>query len=176
MGDLQVVQFFCRLGANCVEFLQDPQNSIEILKDEDLNLDPGPGEKFVQITPQRIRLKLRPGVDFQFTLQVAQAKQYPVDLYYLMDLSNSMSDDKDTIVKMGEELIKAVKNVTSDFQIGFGSFVDKEVMPFISLVPRDNCQLDSGCPAPYSFQHQMSLSSNSAEFQNKVAAANISGM
>lgn len=155
--------------------MQDPQNSIEIIQDDPLNLDPGPGQKFVQISPQKVKLRLRPGIDFQFTLEVAQAKQYPVDLYYLMDLSNSMSDDKETIVQMGDVLIEAVRNITKDFQIGFGSFVDKEVMPFISLLPRDNCQLDYGCPAPYSFQHQMSLSSNSREFQEKVAKAPISG-
>ena len=44
----------------------------------------------------------------------------------------------------GDEIVYAVQNVTRDFQIGFGSFVDKEVMPFISMVPQDNCQFDSG--------------------------------
>ena len=83
------------------------------------------------------------------SLSVAHAREFPVDLYYLMDLSNSMSDDKDTIVRMGQELVYAIQNITRDFQIGFGSFVDKEVMPFISLVPQDNCQLDTGCPQPY---------------------------
>ncbi len=148
---------------------------MQILKDEGLNLDPKDGSDFVLVSPQRIKLKLRPGLDFEFRLEVAQAKQYPLDLYYLMDLSNSMSDDKDTIVRLGAELIKAVRDVTQDFQIGFGSFVDKEVMPFISLVPQDNCQSDGGCPSPYSFQHQMDLSPDASTFQAKVAAANISG-
>ena len=42
---------------------------------------------------------MRPNRTSKFTFGVIQAKQYPVDLYYLMDLSNSMSDDKDTIGK-----------------------------------------------------------------------------
>ena len=132
-------------------------------------------QRFVQISPQHVRLKLRPNLTSKLTFEVAQAKQYPVDLYYLMDLSNSMSDDKETIVKMGQELVFAVQNITRDFQIGFGSFVDKEVMPFISLVPQDNCQTDSGCPQPYSFQHQMSLSPDARQFVQKVAKAPISG-
>ena len=32
-----------------------------------------------------------------------------------------------------------------------------------------------GCPQPYSFQHQMSLSPDALEFQQKVAKAPISG-
>lgn len=30
-----------------------------------------------------------------------QAENYPVDLYYLMDLSNSMEDDKDNLAQLG---------------------------------------------------------------------------
>jgi len=107
--------------------------------------------------------------------RVAQAKDYPVDLYYLMDLSNSMSDDRDNVVKLGRELALAVQNITDDFQIGFGSFVDKEVLPFVSLVKKQNCQLESGCPDPYAFRHQMSLAPDAGLFQKRVAAAPISG-
>ena len=101
MGMIAKTQFFSffRLaeGANCAGFLQDPQNRIQIIEDKPLNLDPQNNQDFVQITPQKIKLFLRPGIDFQFNFKVARAKQFPVDLYYLMDLSNSMSDDKETI-------------------------------------------------------------------------------
>ena len=33
---------------------------------------------------------------------MSQSQDYPVDLYYLMDLSNSMSDDRENIVRQGE--------------------------------------------------------------------------
>ena len=92
-------------GANCLKYLEYPENSIEIIKDDELNLDPEEGQEFVQITPQKIKLKLRPGIDFDFSFEVAQSKDYPVDLYYLMDLSNSMSDDKETIVRMGNLIL-----------------------------------------------------------------------
>ncbi len=39
-------------------------------------------------------LKLRVGQPEDLKLKFAQAENYPVDLYYLMDLSNSMKDDK----------------------------------------------------------------------------------
>ena len=88
-----------------MKYLEYPENSIEIIKDDELNLDPEEGQEFVQITPQKIKLKLRPGIDFDFSFEVAQSKDYPVDLYYLMDLSNSMSDDKETIVRMGNLIL-----------------------------------------------------------------------
>ena len=75
------------------EFIQDPDNQIEIPTGWDLPLTTGEiieGQRFVQISPQKVRLKLRPNRTSKFTFGVIQAKQYPVDLYYLMDLSNSM--------------------------------------------------------------------------------------
>ena len=93
-----------------MKYLEYPENSIEIIKDDELNLDPEEGQEFVQITPQKIKLKLRPGIDFEFSFEVAQSKDYPVDLYYLMDLSNSMSDDKETIVRMGNLILSVFLN------------------------------------------------------------------
>ena len=74
------------------------------------------------------------GEEQTIRFSVAQAEQYPVDQYYLMDLSNSMSDDRDNIVKLGGELATAIEGITKDYRIGFESFVDKEVLPYISLV------------------------------------------
>ena len=89
-----------------------------------------------------------PGQEARVSFRVVAAEQYPVDIYYLMDLSNSMSDDRENVVKLGGELASAIRNITGDFRIGFGSFVDKEVAPFISLVAEKNCQQDR-CPQPY---------------------------
>lgn len=56
----------------------------------------------MQLKPQKIKIRLRPGVSHRVELQYRQAEDYPVDLYYLMDLSNSMSDDKDKLALLGE--------------------------------------------------------------------------
>ncbi len=111
---------------------------------------------------------------------MSQSQDYPVDLYYLMDLSNSMSDDRENIVRqgrilctlyscfeqdipthnlckiltpwcrLGEDLATAIEKITRDYTIGFGSFVDKELLPYISLKPGENCQQKGGkCPPPY---------------------------
>lgn len=69
-------------------------------------------------------------------MSYAQAQDYPVDLYYLMDLSKSMEDDKDKLSKLGDLLSDTMRNITSNFRLGFGSFVDKVLMPYVSTVPK----------------------------------------
>lgn len=64
-----------------------------------------------------------------------QAEDYPVDLYYLMDLSKSMEDDKEKLSALGDHLAQTMRNMTSKFMLGFGSFVDKVVMPYVSTIP-----------------------------------------
>lgn len=68
-------------------------------------------------------------------MKYTQAEDYPVDLYYLMDLSRSMYDDKEKLSMLGDQLASTMKRITSNFRLGFGSFVDKVVMPFVSTVP-----------------------------------------
>lgn len=69
-------------------------------------------------------------------IEYAQAEDYPVDLYYLMDLSNSMKDDKQKLSDLGQLLVESMSNITNNFRLGFGSFVDKVVMPYVSMVPK----------------------------------------
>lgn len=68
-------------------------------------------------------------------IEFAQAEDYPVDLYYLMDLSNSMKDDKQKLSDLGQLLVESMSKITSNFNLGFGSFVDKVVMPYVNMAP-----------------------------------------
>lgn len=76
--------------------------------------------------------------DEVYNLQVnyARAEDYPVDLYYLMDLSKSMEDDKNKLSSLGAEIAREMRGITSNFRLGFGSFVDKVLMPYVSTVPK----------------------------------------
>jgi len=38
---------------------------------------------------------------YKFTVQFRQAENYPVDLYYVMDMSASMKDDKVRLAQLG---------------------------------------------------------------------------
>lgn len=44
------------------------------------------------------------------------AKNYPLDLYYLMDLTWSMKDDKETLVSLRDDLPEMLKNLTDNFR------------------------------------------------------------
>lgn len=57
-------------------------------------------------------------------------ENFPVDLYFLMDLSYSMYYSKATLAKLGHELARAMRNLTTNFRLGFGSFIDKVETPY----------------------------------------------
>lgn len=56
--------------------------------------------------------------------------KHPLDLYYLMDVSGSMHDDRDNLVSLSSNLIDTLKSLTPNFRIGYGSFIDKPRAPF----------------------------------------------
>ncbi|KAL4702519.1 hypothetical protein ACJJTC_001404 [Scirpophaga incertulas] len=133
------------------------------------------GGNLVQIKPQRVKLQLRKSQVEKLTFAYSQAQDYPVDLYYLMDLSRSMKNDKDKLSTLGSLLSSTMRNITSNFRIGFGSFVDKLVMPYVSTVPKNLISPCDQCAAPYGFKNQMSLSNDTDYFDQAVAKADVSG-
>lgn len=70
--------------------LISPTNQIQFLEDEALI----GGETPIQLRPQRVKLSLRRDTPLNLTFSFRLAENYPIDMYYLMDLSNSMGDDK----------------------------------------------------------------------------------
>ena len=70
-----------------------------------------------------------------FSVQVRQVEDYPVDIYYLMDLSYSMKDDLRNIQNLGTKLASQMRKLTSNLRIGFGAFVDKPVSPYMYISP-----------------------------------------
>lgn len=129
----------------------------------------------VQIRPQRVQLSLRANEAFELAVQFAQAEDYPVDLYYLMDLSKSMEDDKEKLSVLGDLLAEEMQKITTNFRLGFGSFVDKVVMPYVSTVRRNLIEPCTGCAAPYGYKNIMPLSSDTTTFANEVRNAEVSG-
>ncbi|KAL1020738.1 hypothetical protein UPYG_G00004030 [Umbra pygmaea] len=132
-----------------------------------------------QLQPQRLHLKLRLGVPQSFEVRFKRAQGYPVDLYYLMDMSFSMRDDLANVRSLGHEVFTAVKNITGAVRIGFGSFVDKLMDPFSSTI---DTKLVNPCPDSYrgtcqptfSFKHVLRLTEDVEEFERKVSLQSIS--
>lgn len=129
----------------------------------------------VQVKPQKIKLDLRAGEPAKFTLTVRPAEDYPVDLYYLMDMSHSMRDDLDNLKQLAGKIATAMKNITKDYQLGFGSFVDKTVSPFIRTESSKPCDQDQECIPAYGFRNVLSLVKNPKLFEDSVKEQNISG-
>ncbi|XP_071990711.1 integrin beta-7 isoform X1 [Engystomops pustulosus] len=160
------------------DHLMDPKSVVQILKDVPLS-DNADKDMVTQLAPQKVYLKLRLGEKRTFQVRFKRAEGYPIDLYYLMDLSYSMKDDLENVKKLGSDIQEVLHNVTKSVRIGFGSFVDKTVLPFANTL---EWQMQNPCPSrtercqpTFSYRHVLSLTSNLTLFQQRVSAENISG-
>ncbi|MBZ3870613.1 Integrin beta-4 [Sciurus carolinensis] len=128
-----------------------------------------------QVSPQRLRARLRPGEERHFALEVFEPLESPVDLYILMDFSNSMSDDLDNLKKMGQDLAQVLSQLTSDYTIGFGKFVDKVSVPQTDMRPEKLKEPWPNSDPPFSFKNVISLTEDVNEFRSKLQGERISG-
>ncbi|KAG9476468.1 hypothetical protein GDO78_003164, partial [Eleutherodactylus coqui] len=164
------------------ESIQNPRGRNQTLKDnaitnkaKGVRMDPA---NITQIRPQQLQFELRSGEPQTFNLTFRRAEDYPIDLYYLMDLSYSMKDDLENVKRLGTELMLEMEKITSDFRIGFGSFVEKTVMPYISTTPAkllNPCTTDQNCTSPFSYKNVLSLTNNGSLFNVLVGKQQISG-
>ncbi|KAG7463909.1 hypothetical protein MATL_G00181570 [Megalops atlanticus] len=164
------------------QFIENPRSSTTVQKNKPLSSKgSGPTQyDVIQIMPQKIALSLRPGDQTWFEVQVRQVEDYPVDLYYLMDLSLSMKDDLDTIRNLGTKLAEEMKKLTSNFRLGFGSFVDKNMSPFSYTAPKyqnnpcNGYKLFPNCVPSFGFRHLLSLTDKVDRFNEEVQKQMVS--
>ncbi|XP_066503250.1 integrin beta-6 [Hoplias malabaricus] len=158
---------------DAVEFLR---TRVELLKDQPLRTK-GTSD-ISHIAPQRIALSLRPGTQVTFQVKVMHPEDHPVDMYYLMDLSGSMIDDLEKIKHLGSTLSKEMAYLTSKFRLGFGSFVEKPVLPYIKITPEelDNpCRsVDYVCLPTFGFRHILTLTSSTEKFNEIISKQRVS--
>ncbi|XP_043922124.1 integrin beta-1 [Protopterus annectens] len=164
--------------------IENPRGSRTILLNKEItNRSKGTADKLktdeiTQIQPQKLELYLRSGEPQSFELKFKRAEDYPIDLYYLMDLSFSMKDDLENVKNLGTALMDAMKQITSDFRIGFGSFVEKTVMPYISTTPAkllNPCTGEQNCTSPFSYKNVLNLTADGHLFNDLVSMQQISG-
>ncbi|XP_053926199.1 integrin beta-6 isoform X1 [Cuculus canorus] len=177
----------CQL--NLIEF---PLSELEIHSNKPLTVAVQKNNSDVtQISPQKLTLRLRPEVliciSFPMTLigheetiqiKVRQTEDYPIDLYYLMDLSASMDDDLNTIKELGSTLSKEMSKLTSNFRLGFGSFVEKPVSPFIKTTAEEinnPCRsVPYECLPTFGYKHVLPLTNDAEKFNDIVKRQRIS--
>ncbi|OCT60897.1 integrin beta-5 isoform X2 [Xenopus laevis] len=164
------------------EFIEGPGSSVTITKNLSLSTKESSSSQtnFIQVAPQKISLSLRPGAAASFKVHVRQVEDYPVDLYYLMDLSLSMKDDLDTIRNLGTKLAAEMKKLTSNFRLGFGTFVDKNMSPFSYTAPKYQNNPCTGykyfpvCVPSFGFRHLLSLTDKANSFNAEVQKQRVS--
>uniref|UniRef100_A0A665VDN1 Integrin beta n=1 Tax=Echeneis naucrates TaxID=173247 RepID=A0A665VDN1_ECHNA len=128
-----------------------------------------------QVFPQMMSMSLLPGEEKLVDMEVFAPTKGPLDLYILMDFSNSMADDLDNLKRMGKELASLVKKLSDDYTIGFGKFVDKVIEPQTDMRPAKLKQPWPNSDPPFSFQNVIKLTNNLTFFNNKLRGERISG-
>uniref|UniRef100_A0A671XFI0 Integrin beta n=1 Tax=Sparus aurata TaxID=8175 RepID=A0A671XFI0_SPAAU len=128
-----------------------------------------------QVSPQKVTMSFLPGEEKLVNVEVFAPTKGPLDLYILMDFSNSMADDLDNLKKMGNELASLVGNLSDDYTIGFGKFVDKVIEPQTDMRPSKLSQPWPNSDPPFSFQNVIKLTSELSDFTNKLQKERISG-
>eukprot|EP00794_Sanderia_malayensis_P011259 gene11259-12439_t len=155
------------------EFITHVVTSYQITKREG---NKGLGVKN-RVFPQNITLYLRPGRPATVNVKVKTPTNYPVDLYYLMDLSFSMLDDKQRIVNISNLLERKMKEVTSNFRLGFGAFVDKNLGPYTFTRKEEISKKLAEHPESqmtFGFKNYLPLDVDPKKFETVVRECNIS--
>ncbi|XP_023682683.2 integrin beta-5 isoform X1 [Paramormyrops kingsleyae] len=187
-GKVKTITSRCDLRQNLerrgcgARYIENPSSNTSILSNKPLSPKSSGSAEYdvIQIMPQKISLNLRPGQQASFEVQVRQVEDYPVDLYYLMDLSLSMKDDLDTIRNLGTKLAEEMKKITSNFRLGFGSFVDKNISPFSYTAPKYQDNPCNGykrfpnCVPSFGFRHLLSLTDKVDRFNEEVQKQMVS--
>ncbi|CAK6961224.1 integrin beta-3a [Scomber scombrus] len=160
--------------------LEFPSSSMTVENDAPLSdKASGTTNSVTQIKPQKLRMVLRPGDSKRFTVSVKQVEDYPVDLYYLMDLSYSMKDDLARLRTLGDELAEAMGRTTSNLRMGFGAFVDKTTSPYMYTFPPEAVTnpcygIHLQCQAQFGFKHVLSLTEKVERFTEEVKKQQVS--
>ncbi|XP_067334038.1 integrin beta-3-like [Channa argus] len=169
------------LVAGCSkEAVEFPTSTVTIKQDVPLSdKASGTADDVTQIKPQKLRITLRQGDAKRFTVSVKQVEDYPVDLYYLMDLSYSMNDDLARLRTLGNELAVAMGRTTSNLRMGFGAFVDKTTSPYMYMYPPEAITnpcigISDTCQAQFGFKHVLSLTDQVARFTEEVKKQQVS--
>ena len=69
-------------------------------------------------------------LEAEVLFRITPKTEHPVDLYFIMDLSNSMQKYKESLERTAKSVKESIEKETTKFRMGFGSFSDKPTAPF----------------------------------------------
>ena len=88
------------------------------------------------IKPEKLDVNIRPGDKIEFDVTFEVHESYPVDVYFLTDLSGSMQEFIKTVERETDQVIKQLKGVMGEnvkLRMGAGSFIEKPTTPFTTV-------------------------------------------
>jgi hypothetical protein len=137
-----------------------------------VNIDEGKSfDESIQLLPQNVSVTLRPGERLNFNLSIKPVGEFPLDVYFLMDFSVSMFDDLKTLNDLANNISNILHSISSDFTLGFGTFVDKPTDPFFD----ETCPFHApGCIPTYGYRNVLSLTKNISKFTLAINRTDVS--
>ncbi|XP_031355220.1 integrin beta-nu-like [Photinus pyralis] len=132
-------------------------------------------EDSIQLKPQKVsvQIKAKQPINFQFVYRPAE--DYPLDLYYLMDLTETMYKDIATMATLGADLTKLLQQLSKNFRVAFGYYSDKVAFPFSRMAPHfleNPCEpYGQTCEKPFNFVHKLNFTNDVEKFVNTVNAS-----
>ncbi|XP_041972137.1 integrin beta-1-A-like [Aricia agestis] len=151
-------------GSWCTKPVYDPQPDIQITKNDDFKSSDDPASA-VQLKPQKISVKVRPGLPVIFPLSYKPAKDYPLDIYYLIDASYTMTKHKDKLQEQGIKIYKELTKLNNNVRLGMGSFIEKPGLPF--AIKEHS--------AAYAYKNNLKLTTDMVKFTEAVGNIEIFG-
>ncbi|XP_033762160.1 integrin beta-6-like [Pecten maximus] len=165
---------------NCTDIKSRKKQRIDLIKNEVVQDRTGNDTSdAIQLQPQHVKVYLNPNDDMlTWNITYRVARNYPVDLYFLADPSNTMIAFRKALASLAGEIGRAVGDMTEDYRFGYGTAMEKTVLPFTHSSPKhlENPCGDFGgvCASPYAFKHSMKLAKDIPEFVRQVTATNDS--
>lgn len=163
-------------GCPSNDIVQHPTSTLTPVKDE--ALQDGDQGTPVQLKPQEITVKLVPNKPFKTTYKYRVARNFPVDIYFLVDPSFTMRTLKDQLAALANDIATSIGGLTNDYRFGYGTSMDKVAIPFTHTSKyylENPClgQSNTYCDPPHSFLHRLSLTSNVTAFKEAVSTTRL---
>ncbi|XP_023933489.1 uncharacterized protein LOC106162639 [Lingula anatina] len=124
------------------------------------------------IGPPEVTITLKPGSIVSFTGTYAVPPSYLLDVYILLEV-NYMDEDNQMKIYLEsnmQSIANTLNTFSSDLRFGFGTFIDKPEMPFMSEERNQyclNCAENCTCQ-PSSFQHVVGMTEDLALIEERV--------
>ncbi|KAK5641772.1 hypothetical protein RI129_010319 [Pyrocoelia pectoralis] len=165
-------------GCNEKNIMQSNEDS-KILQVEDKDFrgvtNPDNIEDSIQLKPQKLSVQIKPKQPINFQFVYRPAEDYPLDLYYLMDLTETMDSDIATMATLGTELTKLLQKLSKNFRVAFGYYSDKVALPFSRMAPpsmENPCEHEGKtCEKAFDFIHKLNFTSDIEKFVNTMNAS-----